>query len=112
MDCGVYTGCIEQLWGKLPTLCNLGCCAVSLANVARARLCDWLMPLVLAVSQVVTVACTFYCVYGHCGTHMSVCVMLGLMQGGFVYLGLSVSVWYKFGSHVVKCVVARVCSLG
>lgn len=38
--------------------------------------------------------------------------MLGLMQGGFVYLGLSVSVWYKFGSRVVKCVVARVCSLG
>lgn len=50
--------------------------------------------------------------YGHCGTHMSVCAMLGLMQGGFVYLGLMVSVWYKFGSNVVKCVVARVCSLG
>lgn len=50
--------------------------------------------------------------YGHCGTDVSVCVMLGLMQGGFVYLGLSVSVWYKFGSRVVKCVVARVCSLG
>lgn len=44
--------------------------------------------------------------YGHCGTDVSVCVMLGLMQGGSVYLGLSVSVWYKFGSRVVKCVVA------
>jgi len=43
---------------------------------------------------------------------MSVCAMLGLMQGGFVYLGLMVSVWYKFGSNVVKCVVARVSSLG
>lgn len=50
VDCGVYAGCIEQLWGKLPTLCNLGCCDVSLANVVRARWCDWILPIVLAVS--------------------------------------------------------------
>ena len=70
-----------------------------------------LCPLFWQCLKLRLLACTFYCVYGHCGTHMSVCAMLGLMQGGFVYLGLMVSVWYKFGSNVVKCVVARVCSL-
>lgn len=36
--------------GEAAHLCNLGCCDVSLANVARARWCDWILPIVLAVS--------------------------------------------------------------